>query len=189
MTRSLIAAAVALSLPWIASAKEQRSAPTTVPNVDLQRYLGTWYDVASFPQRFQKGCTGTTANYSLREDGQLEVVNRCFKESLDGPEKVAKGRARVVDRATNSKLEVTFFWPFWGDYWILELDPEYRWAIVGSPDREYLWILSRTPQIPDALMADLKQRITAQGFDVARLQLTPQRPAAEAPVAAPAPAQ
>lgn len=177
MMRSGFLAALLLLVPLAVLAKEQRAPPLTVAKVDLQRYLGTWYDVASFPQRFQKGCTGTTANYSMRDDGQIEVVNRCFKDSLDGPEKVAKGRARVVDRATNSKLEVTFFWPFWGDYWIVELDPEYRWAVVGSPDRDYLWILSRTPQLPEETMAELKQKISAQGFDLAKLQLTPQRPA------------
>lgn len=108
----------------------------TVPSVELQRYLGTWYEVASFPQSFQKGCTGTTATYSLREDGKIDVVNRCRLGSLQGEEKVANGRARVVDTTTNARLEVSFFGPFWGAYWIIQLDPDYRYAVVGHPSRD-----------------------------------------------------
>src|SRR3712207_799961 len=93
----------------------------TVESVDLKRYLGKWYEIASYPTRFQKGCHGTTAEYSLKDDGQLKVVNRCFKGSLTGKESVATGRARIKDPKTNAKLEVTFFWPFWGDYWVIDL--------------------------------------------------------------------
>lgn len=119
----------------------------TVDKVDVERYMGTWYEIASYPQSFQKGCTGTTANYSLRDDGEVDVVNRCFLESLQGEEKVARGLARVVNEATNAELEVSFFRPFWGAYWVVELDEEYRYAVVGHPGRDYLWVLSRTPQM------------------------------------------
>lgn len=98
----------------------------TVAHVDLARYLGTWYEIASFPHTLQRGCTATTATYSLRSDGDIDVLNRCRKGSIDGEEKTALGRARVVDRSTNAKLEVSFFRPFWGDYWIIYLDKDYQ---------------------------------------------------------------
>ena len=149
----------------------------TVETVDLTRYLGTWYEIASFPQSFQKGCHGTTATYAQLEDGDIDVTNRCRKGSLDGKEDVAHGRARVVDPRSPAKLEVSFFRPFWGDYWIVELDPEYRFAAVGNPGRDYLWILSRTPTLDEAVYAELTGRLAAQGFELERLQQTAQRPA------------
>ena len=111
----------------------------TVAHVDLSRYLGTWCEIASFPQRFQRGCTATTAIYTPRDDGKIDVLNRCRKDALDGPEKSAHGPARV-DHATNAKLEVSFFRPFWGDYWIIDLADDYSYAVVGHPGRDYLWI-------------------------------------------------
>jgi apolipoprotein D and lipocalin family protein len=144
----------------------------TVDHVDLQRYLGVWYEIASFPQSFQKGCTGSTANYSLRNDGELDVLNRCRKGTLDGEEKVAKGRARVVDRTTNAKLEVSFFRPFWGDYWIVDLGRNYEYAVVGHPGRDYLWILSRTPTLDTAVYDGIITRLRAQGYEVERLNRT-----------------
>ena len=146
----------------------------TVEHVDLDRYLGTWFEVASFPQRFQKGCTATQANYSLRPDGDIAVRNRCNKGGLDGPVSSAEGRARVVDEKTNAKLEVSFFWPFWGDYWVIDLGPNYEFAVVGHPSRDYLWILSRTPTLPAATYDAILARIGAQGYDLSRLQKTAQ---------------
>jgi apolipoprotein D and lipocalin family protein len=143
-----------------------------VPYVDLQRYLGTWYEIATIPHFFQKGCVAVTAEYSLRTDGDIAVINKCRKKTLDGPVKTANGKAWVVDKATNAKLKVRFFWPFSGDYWIIELDSNYQWAVVGAPDRDYLWILCRTPRMDEALYADLLARATAKGFDVGRLKLT-----------------
>ena len=149
----------------------RRNLPTlqTVPRVDLERYLGTWYDIASFPQRFQRGCTGTTATYSKRPDGEIDVLNRCLK---DGKEKSARGRARVVDRATRSKLEVSFFRPFWGDYWIIDLGANYEYSVVGHPSRDYLWILGRAPTMQDAVYAGILARLRAQGYEVERLSRT-----------------
>jgi len=152
----------------------------TVPYVDLERYAGTWYEIASYPQRFQKGCTATTAAYALRKDGTIQVVNRCNRDSLDGRQTIARGQARVVDRKSNAKLEVSFFWPFWGDYWIIDLDPEYRYAVVGHPNRKYLWILSRARTMDSLVYSGILERLTAQGYDIAKLQVTlqPQEPAA-----------
>jgi apolipoprotein D and lipocalin family protein len=145
----------------------------TVPYLDLNRYLGKWYEIASFPQSFQKGCVATTAEYSLRRNGKIDVRNECRLDTLDGPAKVANGVARVVDRQTNAKLKVTFFWPFSGDYWVIDLDSDYRWAVVGDPSRDYLWILSRTPQLDEALYQDILTRLqTQQGYDISRLQKT-----------------
>lgn len=143
-----------------------------VTSVDLDRYLGRWYEIASYPAWFQKECTATTADYSLREDGFIKVVNSCRKSSLDGKLKQAKGRAKVVDTTTNAKLKVSFFWPFWGPYWIIDLDPDYQWAVVGTPNRKYLWILSRTPQMDEAVYEEILSRLQAQRFDPARLNRT-----------------
>lgn len=146
----------------------------TVPRVDLNRYLGTWYEISSFPQRFQLGCTATTATYSLRKDGDIDVVNRCNKGSLDGPQDIAKGRARVVDTSTNAKLEVSFFRPFWGEYWIIDLGERYEYAVVGHPGRDYLWILSRTPSMDEGVYRSILERLTAQGYETSRLVRTVQ---------------
>jgi apolipoprotein D and lipocalin family protein len=143
-----------------------------VPRVDLQRYLGTWYEIATIPQRFQKGCVGVTAHYALREDGAIDVVNVCRKGTLDGKVTSVRGKAWVVDKATNAKLKVRFFWPFAGDYWIIELDPAYRWAVVGHPGRGYYWILCRTPQMDPALYDDLVRRAAAKGYDTSRIKKT-----------------
>jgi apolipoprotein D and lipocalin family protein len=151
----------------------------TVPHVDLARYLGTWYEIANFPQSFQRGCTATTATYTLRDDGQIDVVNRCRKGSPDGPEKGARGRARIVDATSNAKLEVSFFRPFWGDYWIIDLGDDYEYAVVGHPGRDYLWILSRTPTMKADVYDAIVQRLAAQGYETNRLVRTVHGPAPE----------
>lgn len=146
----------------------------TVAQVDLARYVGHWYEIASFPQRFQRGCTASSATYTPRSDGQIDVLNRCRLSSLDGPEKAARGRARVVDRVTNAKLEVSFFRPFWGDYWIVDLGTDYEYAAVGHPSRDYLWILSRTPTMEARVYDDIVARLAAQGYETKRLVRTAQ---------------
>ncbi|MBN1606017.1 MAG: lipocalin family protein [Polyangiaceae bacterium] len=155
----------------------------TVAHVDLNRYVGTWYDIASFPQSFQEGCTGTTATYALRADGDIDVVNRCRKGSLTGEEDTATGRARVVDAVTHAKLEVSFFRPFWGDYWIIDLADDYSYAVVGHPSRDYLWILSRRPALERGVYRGILGRLRAQGYEVERLRKTQQE--ASAPQAEP----
>lgn len=144
----------------------------TVPYVDLNRYLGTWYEIASFPQRFQKGCVATKATYSLREDGKIDVLNECRIDSFDGKLKQAHGFAKVVDKDTNAKLKVTFFWPFYGKYWIIDLDENYEYAVVGHPNRKYLWILSRSPQMNEQLYQEIVQRAEDKCFDTNKLSKT-----------------
>jgi len=145
-----------------------------VDSVDLDRYLGLWYEIASYPAWFQKNCTAVTADYSLREDGLIKVVNSCRKGSLDGKLKQSTGRAKVVAGSNNAKLKVSFFGPFWGNYWIIDLDPDYEWAVVGVPGRKYLWILSRSPQMDQAVYDGIISRLEAQRYDPARLNRTPQ---------------
>jgi apolipoprotein D and lipocalin family protein len=147
---------------------------TVVGPVDLQRYLGKWYEIASYPAWFQKGCTGSTAEYRLLADGKIQVINRCRKGSLDGPLKVSEGKAEVVDTATNAKLKVWFFWPFKGNYWIIDLSQDYQWAVVGEPSRKYLWILSRTPTMDEAVYQEILERLPQKGYDPAKLSKTAQ---------------
>jgi apolipoprotein D and lipocalin family protein len=144
----------------------------TVAHVDLSRYVGTWYEIANFPQSFQRGCTATTATYTLRADGDIDVLNRCRKGSLDGKEKSALGRARVLDRATNAKLEVSFFRPFWGDYWVIDLADDYSYAVVGHAGRDYLWILARTPTMAEATFQGIVERLKLHGYETSRLVRT-----------------
>jgi apolipoprotein D and lipocalin family protein len=145
--------------------------------VDLNRYMGVWYEIARFPFLVQEGCYGTTATYTLRPGGTVTVVNRCRKDSFDGKESVAEGTARIVDATTNAKLSVTFFWPFSGDYWIVELGKDYEYAVVSVPSRKYLWILSRAPLMPEAMYRGILDRLQASGYDITRLIRTPQRAA------------
>jgi apolipoprotein D and lipocalin family protein len=147
-----------------------------VPYVDLGRYIGTWYEIATIPQRFQKDCVAVTATYTLRDDGTIAVLNKCRKRTLDGELKEANGKAWVVDKKTNAKLKVRFFWPFKGDYWIIELDADYQYAVVGHPGRKYLWILCRTPQMEEPLYQDLLQRIANKGYDLSLIKRTLQPP-------------
>jgi len=146
-----------------------------VAQVDLQRYAGTWYEIANFPQSFQEGCHATTATYALRDDGEVDVINRCRKGSVDGPEDSAEGRARVVDTRSNAKLEVSFFRPFWGAYWIIDLDEAYQYAVVGHPGRDYLWILARKPTLAPPLYDGIIERLRAQGYQTERLVRTVHR--------------
>jgi apolipoprotein D and lipocalin family protein len=183
MARSPLPLLLLLAAGCATSTTERLRLPPlrTVEKVELSRYLGTWYEIAAFPQSFQKGCTASTATYALRPDGEVDVLNRCRDGSPDGPERSASGRARVVDRATGAKLEVSFFRPFWGDYWIIDLGRDYEYAVVGHPSRDYLWILSRTPALPEATSRAILARLQAQGYETARLVRTLQPPTPGAP--------
>ena len=173
----LIAYIVALAGCATTSTKRLHLPPLeAVSQVDLTRYVGTWFEIASFPQWFQRGCTGTTATYTARSDGDIDVLNRCRDGSLDGEVRTGLGRARVTDRETNAKLEVSFFRPFWGDYWVIDLDKDYQYAVVGHPGRDHLWILSRTPTMDDATYRTILGGLEVRGYDTSRLVSTPHSP-------------
>jgi len=168
---------VALLAALLAGCAHAPSGPPvrTVEHVDLPRYMGRWYEIATIPMSFQKGCVGVTADYTLRKDGDVDVVNTCRKERLDGTVRSIEGKAWSVD-SSGARLEVQFFWPFHGAYWIIDLDPGYRWAVVGDPSRKYLWILSRSPQMDAATYDGILDRIRQQGYDTSLIVKTAQLP-------------
>ncbi|MEW6426817.1 MAG: lipocalin family protein [Thermodesulfobacteriota bacterium] len=168
LTRKLLAAVCGL-FGLAACAGNAYPPLATVADVDLGRYLGRWHEIARYPHRFEEGCSGVTADYALNPDGTIAVINSCRLDGEGGRVKQAKGKAKVVDATTNAKLKVSFFWPFYGDYWILKLDPDYRWVIVGEPSRNYVWILARTPQLDDATLKGLVEDIRGFGYDPGRL--------------------
>lgn len=144
----------------------------TVAHVDLDRYVGKWYELARYPNRFERECDrNVTAEYAKQSNG-IEVVNSCLK--VDGKTKRSEGHAKVQDAATNAKLAVTFFWPFYGKYWVIDLGQNYEYAVVGEPSRKYLWILSRTNTISDAKYKEITQRLQAKGYDPNKLVRTKQ---------------
>lgn len=152
----------------VAVADSKPAELTTVSHLDLARYLGRWFEIARYPNRFERDCVrDITATYSRLENGDIEVVNACTM--ADGKQKISKGKAKLVDEKTNAKLKVTFFWPFYGDYWVIDLDPQYRWAVVGEPRRKYLWVLSRQPHMDPALYAEITSRLAAKGYDASKL--------------------
>jgi apolipoprotein D and lipocalin family protein len=147
----------------------------TVGFVDLNRYLGRWYEIARYHHRFQEGCVGSSATYSLRDDGKITVLNECYENSFSGKLRSAKGKAWVVDKKTNSRLKVSFFWPFSGDYWIIDLGTDYEYAVVGHPSRKYLWILSRTPEMDEEVYQSILARLQMQEYDTGKLIKTTQK--------------
>ncbi|HSM87762.1 MAG TPA: lipocalin family protein [Candidatus Limnocylindrales bacterium] len=145
---------------------------STVDHVDLQLYAGRWFEIARYPNPFQRDCqSDVTALYTLQKNGKVEVVNSCRKKN--GKIKTARGTAKIAD-PSNAKLRVTFFWPFYGDYWIIGLDPDYRWAVVGEPRRRYLWILSRDPRMPLPEYDKVLDVVRSHGYDPDQLVQTPQ---------------
>jgi apolipoprotein D and lipocalin family protein len=166
--------AIAAAAPQTTAAVAQTAVPGTAPFVDLDRYAGDWFEIARFPNRFQRQCVGDVrASYARRADGRLDVVNQC---RTDDGRSHARGIARVVDDRTFARLKVRFapawlsFLPsVWGDYWIIGLAEDYSWAVVGSPDRKYLWILARTPRLDEERTAAARGVAGANGFDVERL--------------------
>jgi apolipoprotein D and lipocalin family protein len=160
-----------LMISCVSISKPSPDPVRTVDFVDLSRYLGDWYEIASFPQWFQKDCYCTRAQYSLREDGKVDVLNTCNKGTVNGEFKSAHGYAKVVDEKSNAKLKVTFFWPFFGDYWIIGLDKDYRYAVISNSDRSTLWILSRTPELRADLYEEALHIAKAQGLDLTKLKL------------------
>ena len=146
------------------------------PFVDLSKYLGTWYEISRYPHSFQENCYASQANYTMREDGYIRVINRCWLGAFDGELNEAEGKAWIVDKKTNAKLKVQFFWPFSGHYWVIALDPEYQYAVVGHPSLKYLWILNRSQKMDPQLYQKLLQKIEKRGYDTTKLIVTPQQP-------------
>jgi apolipoprotein D and lipocalin family protein len=165
LLRGFAAALSCLLLP-----AQAETPATSVAEVDLARYVGKWYEIASFPMFFQRNCVGdTTAEYALTPEGDVSVTNRC--RTPDGFDE-ARGTATVVEGSRNARLKVSFFWPFRSDYWIFGLDADYRWAVVGNPNRKYLWLLSRTPKMPKELLDAALKAAEAQAFDLKQLNYT-----------------
>jgi apolipoprotein D and lipocalin family protein len=169
---------IALAIPILAAASimflshsTQAQDLETVPYVDLEQYSGDWYEIASFPQFFQQGCTCTKATYTPNEDGTICVENSC-NIPAKGKTKTSTAKAFVEDGSGNAKLKVQFFWPFKGKYWIIDLAKDYSYAVVGHPNRDYLWILSRTPKMDEEIYADILKRIEEKGFDLDKLEKT-----------------
>lgn len=144
----------------------ERNSLEVVAHVELEKYIGKWFEIAHLPAKFQEKCSHTTATYTISEDGSISVLNECIK---NGKLKRAKGKAKIVDRTTGAKLKVTFFWPFYGDYWIIKLGENYEYAVVGTPDRKYFWILSRTPQMDAKLLSELLEFAKKKGFNIQRI--------------------
>ena len=148
----------------------------TVSHVDLNRYMGVWYEIARYPNSFQKGCVGSRATYTLLDDGKVSVLNECYDGSFSGMLQAAKGKAWVVDKETNAKLKVSFFWFFAGDYWIIDIADDYSYVVVGHPQRKYLWILSRTNTIDNATYEGILRRLEEiYHYDTSKLIKTIQK--------------
>lgn len=147
--------------------------PQPAKAVDLNRYAGLWYEIGRYENGFERGCEAVTAEYGLREDGLVSVLNTCRQGAVDGPVKTAQGRARLVAGAANAKLKVSFFGPFYiGDYWVLDRAEDYSWSIVGEPSGRYLWLLSRTAQPSARTRATIMERTQALGYDLSLVRET-----------------
>lgn len=147
-----------------------------VDRVDLMRYAGRWFEIASIPNTFQRDCVGTEVVYTLQPDGTLRFENGCRRGSLEEELQISTAKATVECEKTNAKLRVRFFWPLSVDYYIVDLDREsYQWAVVGHPSRDYLWVIARKPTMDETLYTTLLERASALGFDVTELRRTPQR--------------
>ena len=156
-------------LPGCASQPVNRTTTTPLPvvEIDTAAYLGRWREAARLPNRFERGCVGATAEYSLRDDGMIAVRNTCIR--ADGSTRAAVGRARRVGQGDEGKLKVSFFGPFWGDYWVLDRAPDYAWSIVGEPSGRYLWVLTRSPSITPEQRAAFETRLSELGYDTSAL--------------------
>jgi apolipoprotein D and lipocalin family protein len=164
-----------LTIMSLASCSATGDIPKTVSKVDLQKYAGKWYEIARFPNSFQKNCFCSTAEYTLTDKGYVKVFNACRKGGLNGKVSSITGKAFPVVGSSNAKLRVQFFWPFRADYWIIGLADDYSWAAVSGPSRKYLWILSRSPQMDEAVYQHVLLMLRENGFDLSLLERTQQR--------------
>jgi apolipoprotein D and lipocalin family protein len=161
-----VVTALSFGSPTLTAAEDSGQTPVqSVAQVDQSHFMGRWYQIARLPNRFQKGCAGHYTDFSLRDDGHINVVNSC-RNDKDGSLRQAKGQAWVADPANSGRLKVSFFWPFRSDYWIIGLGNQYQYSIIASPDRKFLWILSRTATMSDDLYASIVKDVEHQGFAV-----------------------
>ena len=147
---------------------------TTVKELDLNRYMGTWYEIARFPHSFEKNLVGVTATYSLRNNGKIRVLNEGYKKRLNGKRSKAVGKAKIPDKNEPGKLKVSFFWNFYADYYVLELDENYQYAMIGSSGDKYFWILCRTPQMDTKTYEMLLEKARQRGYNLKKLIKVPQ---------------
>jgi len=148
----------------------KKNIPNVVSSVDLNRYAGKWYEIASYPVSFQKNCYCISAEYTLTEKGYVKVFNSCRKDSINGRFSSITGKAFPVKGSNNAKLKVQFFWPFKAPYWIVGLADDYSWAIVSGPSRKYLWILSRTPVMDQPIYDQIIEKLKQEQFDISKLK-------------------
>ena len=184
MKKRWMAVPALLSALFLGACSSNDAPMNVVPNVDVDRYMGVWNQIAFIPVSFQEDCVAnTTATYSKNEDGTIKVVNRC--EEADGSYDTADGKAEFTGQGTEGKLRVSFvsilgiqLWFAGGDYWILDLDKDYQWSLVGNPSRDYAWILARQTSLPDDVLIKLNQVLEREGYDTCDLVVTS---AAQAP--------
>lgn len=172
-----LAKTILCCLPFLGTACSSSNdiVTTTVPQLDLEKYVGKWYEVARFDHRFERDLVGCTANYTVNDDGTIKVVNAGYEESFAGKYKVSEGKARRPDENVPGQLEVSFFAWFYSEYNVMELADDYRYALVGSKTDNYLWILSRTPQLDPADKEFLLRQAQARGYDTDALIWVPQK--------------
>jgi apolipoprotein D and lipocalin family protein len=145
--------------------------PTVTDTIDLQKYAGKWFEIASYPMSFQKDCYCVTADYTLTDKGYVKVFNSCRKGSVNGKVKSINGKAFPVNGTNNVKLKVQFFWPFKADYWVIDKADDYSWAVVSGPSRKYLWILCRTPEMQKKTWQYITDKLVKNGFDLGKLKM------------------
>jgi apolipoprotein D and lipocalin family protein len=163
-----------MGLLTLIGCKSREYSPAPVASVDVSRYVGLWYEIASNPATFTKGCQCTTAEYTLRPDGSLTVVNKCRRGPAGSKQSSITGKAWAVEGSGNARLKVQFFWPIRAPYWIVALDStDYKWAAVSGPGAKYLWILSRTPQMDETLYQNILSELRQKGINLSALQRTP----------------
>lgn len=170
----IMTVALALSLSTIIQSAECSSDKTPLKvaeHVDLSRYLGVWHDIAHYPNKYQEGCQNSTATFSLRKDGEIDVLNNC-RDKKDGTLHHANGRGWAVDTSSNARLKFSFFWPFRSEYWIIDQGKEYEYSVIGSPDRKRLWIIARTAELSSEVFENILQNIEKQGFQRDKLTKT-----------------
>lgn len=165
--KTFILTSLLVGLGAVASA--QQIDYTTITAFDLNRYLGKWYEIARYDHAFERGLVRTTAEYTLREDGKIKVLNSGYLNGLNGSYQESVGKAKPNKNGEPGQLRVSFFGPFYGDYYILDLAPDYSYSVVGSSSPKYLWILSRTPQLSAEVQSKILRNLQKRGYDTTKL--------------------